>query len=207
MRCAVPGNGAVEWLSGSRGRSHIAAMARPLPIPPLSFEEYLRFEEASPDRHELVGGEAHALAGRRHNDIVLNIAIALRAAARGSACGVYVEAVQLRVAEDVVYYPDVVVTCDPRDDDPRLVTRPCLVIEVTSPSTATIDRREKLAFYRRVPGLRAYLVVDQERRRVERHWREADGWRSAAVEETGAVPVPCPGDGTVLDLDAIYAAG
>lgn len=184
-------------------------MAQPVPTRPLDFGEYLRLEEAAAERHELVAGEVYALAGasRRHNTIVFNVRAALHAAARGTGCGVYAEQVRVRVAEDVVYYPDVVVTCDPTDDDTHLVTRPCLVVEVTSPSTETIDRREKLAFYRRVPTLRAYLVVDQARRRVERHWREADGWRSAAVEDAGLVPVPCPGEGAALDLDAIYAEG
>lgn len=209
MRAGVPIKGAAEWLSGRRAPIHIAGMAQPVPTPPLSFEEYLRFEEAAAERHELVAGEVHALAGasRRHNTIVFNVRLALHEAARGTGCGVYAEQVRVRVAEDVVYYPDVVVACDPSEDGTHLVTRPCLVVEVTSPSTEAIDRREKLAFYRRVPTLRAYLVVDQARRRVERHWREGDGWRSTAVEGVGAVPVPCPGEGTVLDLDAMYAEG
>ena len=52
---------------------------------------------------------------------------------------------------------------------------PCIVVEVTSPSTARIDRGEKLEAYRRIPALRAYLIVDHRRRRVERHWRESPG--------------------------------
>ena len=48
---------------------------------------------------------------------------------------------------------------------------PCAAVEVTSPSTARIDRGEKVDAYRRIPTLRAYLIIDHRRRRVERHWR------------------------------------
>src|SRR6185503_18444529 len=81
----------------------------------MSLEEYLRFEESVPDRHEFVAGEVYAMSGAslRHNTIILNIASRLRGAARGGPCGVYAEGVKLRVADDRVYYPDVMVLCTP----------------------------------------------------------------------------------------------
>ena len=44
-------------------------------------EEYLRVEEASPLRHEWVGGRIYALSGptRRHNRILVNIGAHLSA--------------------------------------------------------------------------------------------------------------------------------
>lgn len=72
-----------------------------------------------------------------------------------------------------------------------------------SPSTATTDRREKAAAYRRIPTLQAYLVVDQRRRRVDRHWRDERGdWWHVTIAGSGEVPVPCPA--LTLTLDAIY---
>jgi Uma2 family endonuclease len=37
-----------------------------------------------------------------------------------------------------------------------------LNVEVTSESTAEIDRREKLVAYQKLPGLRAYWIASQD---------------------------------------------
>lgn len=110
--------------------------------------------------------------------------------------------VKLQVAANLIYYPDVVVT-DPDDADPLIITRPTFVVEVLSPHTANIDRREKMIEYRKLPSLLCYLVVHQEERRVERHWRDAvgDPWELDMVVE-GAVKIP--GLDVTLALDDIY---
>ena len=51
--------------------------------------------------------------------------------------------------------------------------------------------------------MQAYLIVHQHERRVERHWRDADGtWRMEVIAR-GSVPIPCVG--LDLALEAIYA--
>lgn len=173
--------------------------------PLLTVEDYLRLEEASSVRHEYVAGQIHALAGasRRHNRIALNMAARLMAAARGGPCRVYISDVKLRAAEDVIYYPDVMVACGLAGDEPLIEPAACVVVEVLSPSTERTDRREKVAAYKRMPDLRTYLIVHQDRRRVERHWRDDDGtWWDADAVDTGRVPIPCPE--VVLTLDEIY---
>lgn len=173
----------------------------------VSYDDYLRIEEEAIDvRYEYVDGFLYAMVGatRWHNSIVGNIASVLRASARGSGCWVYAENVKLRAAERVVYYPDLVVTCDPSDDDPIIVQRPCLIIEVTSPSTRTIDQREKRGAYRRIPTLLSYMIVYQEERRVERHWRDSvSGVWQTEIHIGGEIRVPCPD--VMLSLDDIYA--
>ena len=94
--------------------------------------------------------------------------------------------------EDVFYYPDVMVDCSPASDADRTVRAPCVVVEVTSPTTSTIDQREKLAAYRKIDSVRAYLIVEQSRRRVEHHWRDATGHgggRSSAMSSRCQSPV------------------
>jgi Uma2 family endonuclease len=175
------------------------------PHRPLSVEEYLKLEETASVKHEYVGGEIHALAGasRRHNRIVSNISGLLWSAARGGPCRVYSSDMKLQVADDIFYYPDVMVACGPEPEDPYVEHDPCLVVEVASPSTESIDRREKLAAYKRMSGLKAYLIVHQERARVERHWRDEEGqWWQADLVGDGAVPVPCPE--TRLSVAEIY---
>jgi Uma2 family endonuclease len=161
---------------------------------PMTEEEFLRFEETSPERHELVGGQVYALAGptKRHNRIAGNLYRRISDVAEGGPCRVYVADIKLRAADAVIYYPDVMVACGPELADAYVEAAPCLVIEVTSPSTAAIDRREKLFLYRKIPSLRAYLVVDQDERRIERYWRdEAGEWLAQEIIE-GVVPIPCP---------------
>jgi Uma2 family endonuclease len=182
-------------------------MANPVPVGPMTVEEYFDFEEGSPIRHEYVEGEVYAMSGvtRRHNDIAGNIYIRLRTAARGSQCRVQMSDVKLRMGR-VIYYPDVMVACGPEPRDERIEDAPCLVVEVLSPSTEKIDRREKLMIYKRLRSLGAYLIVDQEQRRVDRYWRERGGeWRREAIDEQGTIPNPCePLGGISLTLDEIY---
>lgn len=162
-------------------------------------------EETATVRHEYIGGMVYAMVGatKRHNSITGNIYARLLAASRGGPCRVYVETVKLRAAEDTIYYPGVMVACEP-EDDPLVEHKPCLIVEVASPSTESIDRREKLLAYRKIPTLRAYLIVAQDERRVERHWRDESGeWRQGeAVGENGFVPIPCPE--TKLTLEEVY---
>lgn len=138
-------------------------------VVPLTVEEYLRFEEQSDVRHEYVAGTLYAMSGAtlRHNRLLLNIATRLRAV-QGDRCSVFVNDVKVRAARDVFYYPDVVVACGALDDTAVFLSEPCLIVEVTSPSTRRIDRREKLLAYCDMPSLRAYLIVDQRRRWVKR---------------------------------------
>lgn len=173
----------------------------------VDYDEYLRIEEASVDvRHELVDGVLYAMVGvtRRHSLIVGNLFAALWTPARATGCELHTNEVKLRVDQSTVYYPDLMIVCDPEDTDPLVVSRPCLLVEVLSPSTSATDRREKLAAYRQIPSLLAYLVVHQDEQRVERYWRETvDAPWQVAFFTAGRVPVPCPE--TLIALTDIYA--
>jgi Uma2 family endonuclease len=161
---------------------------------PLSLHDYLELEEASEIRHEYVGGMLHALAGasKRHNQIITNLITALAPVANRSGCIVHHETVKLQVADDTIYYPDFMVVCDPDDTDPLVVQHPCVVVEVVSPSSRITDRREKVMAYRRVPGLMAYLVIEQDEPVIQRHWRNPDGaWLHGSISGEGAIPIPC----------------
>ena len=124
-------------------------------------------------------------AGEVHNRLSLNIAFHLRAATRGTPCGVFISDMKVRVAaHDAFYYPDVLLTCDPQDRESLYKVAPCLIAEVLSPSTEVIDRREKLIAYRTLDALRYYLLVAQDRRRVELYRRTADGgWRHEIIDD------------------------
>jgi Uma2 family endonuclease len=172
---------------------------------PMTLADYLAFEAASPERHEYVRGEVHAMTGAsvRHNRIVGNLYRSLHAAARGTPCSVFFEAVKLRAAGDLVYYPDLIVACGEAADVDQVVEAPCLVVEVTSPGTAATDRREKPDAYRAMPSLRGYLIVEQRRRQAMLHVRTRDGsWERTDLADGDGVELPCLR--CRLTLDKIY---
>jgi len=174
----------------------------------MTVEEYLAFEEQSDVRHEYIAGEVHAIAGssERHQIIAFNIASALRRAARERGCRVILNDVKLQVEPDFIYYPDIMLLCDPADDDPYIKERPSLVVEVLSPTTATTDRREKMVKYREIPSLLCYLVVSQDERKLERHWRAAvgDPWEFELLLESLNSRITIPGLDVELTFDEVY---
>ena len=176
-------------------------------LPTMTVEEYFRFEERSPIKHEYVAGEVYAMSGAtaRHNLIAGTIFSALLGAER-SPCRVLMSDMRVQVAEDRYYYPDVAVICTPLAELDVVARGPCVVVEVTSQSTARIDRGEKLVAYRAIPALRAYLIVDHRRRRVERHWRDSPGgpWLRAEIAAESQTPIPVPCLDVNLTLDEIY---
>jgi Uma2 family endonuclease len=102
---------------------------------------------------------------------------------------------RLQAADDVFYYPDVMAVCsDNEAGDGALHQHAlCLIVEITSPSTESIDRREKVFTYRKIPSLQAYLIGDQDRRWVERHWRDraASGDRAEwPMKDPSRFPAP-----------------
>jgi Uma2 family endonuclease len=172
----------------------------------MSVEEYLEFERNSPVKHEYVGGRVYAMVGvsRRHSRISGNISRKLADAAEGGPCRVHQSDMKVQTPDDLFYYPDVIVAFEPEPEDPYVEDEPCLLVEVLSPNTEATDRREKLISYRKLPNLRAYLIVEQDEARVERHYRdEQDEWRTAFVGE-GVIPVTCAPNAK-LSLADIYA--
>ncbi len=135
----------------------------------MSENEYLALEAQSEVRHELVGGQIYAIAGAsaRHNRIAGALYARLLGAA-GADCQVFISDVKLR-ADDYpsYYYPDVMLVCDPSDNDALVKTRPCLLAEVLSSTTEATDRREKLIAYRRLSSLREYLLLSQDEQSIE----------------------------------------
>ena len=64
------------------------------------------------------------------------------------------------------YYPDIMVVCDPADRNPYTKNSPLLIAEVISPTTRSIDEREKRAAYQGLESLREYLLIEQDRAEV-----------------------------------------
>ena len=125
-------------------------------------------------RHEFIRGEIFAIAGTtdRHNEITGNLYMMLRQHLRGTPCRAFIANTKVRVeAANCCFSPDLMVTCTESDHADRYVK---LVVEVLSESTAAFDLGDKFAAYRQLDSLREYVLVDQERIRVQ-IYRRLDG--------------------------------
>lgn len=142
-----------------------------------SVEDYLKAEEVSPVKHEYVEGEVYAMAGTsdNHNRIVTELVSLLTLKLRDSNCEPFVGDIKVQVSTKVVYYPDILVSCEENPESPYFRNNPKLIIEVTSPSTRQIDRREKLLFYLQMPSVQEYVIVEQHKMSVEVHRRQPNG--------------------------------
>lgn len=165
--------------------------------PRYTFTEYLDIEErSSAIKHEYVAGEVYAMAGGSVGHSALSTALAglLGAHLRGGPCRAHGPDLRLRItATDVATYADASVVCDPVGRDPNSpthVTNPRVVVEVLSPSTERYDREQKRLYYQSIDALQEYVLIAQDRRRVEVWRRDGDGWRhtTASQGERAALP-------------------
>ena len=179
-----------------------------LKLKALSAEEYLQLEASSATKHEFVDGQVYAFAGAsdKHNRIVTNISGHLWAATRKGPCQTYTSDMRLQIKTDLLsrfYYPDVMVTCSEGDTGELYKTSPSFLVEVMSPSTASVDRREKLFAYQSIPELRDYLIVSADEQYLERYRRDdTEGWWYHEYRRDGTIKLPYLG--LELTLDDIY---
>ena len=154
--------------------------------PHWSVDQYLELERFSSVRHEYIDGQVLAMAGgtTAHGVIAANLIALLRPALRGGRCRIFPSDTKVRLISSRYLYPDVSVSCDPRDrvsEDSEYIGYPCLVIEVLSQSTAAYDRGGKFALYQDLRTLADYVLIDQARMAAEVRSRQADGsWTVSA---------------------------
>lgn len=142
-----------------------------------TYEEYLQLEQDTDIRHEYWNGEVFAMAGatKSHSEVTANIQFEIRNHFRPKGCRTFAEGIKLELQRRNYYvYPDIILSCDPADDDDYLVKNPALLVEVLSASTAGYDRSTKLAQYRKIKSLRYYLLVSQTEPFVEIYGRASE---------------------------------
>lgn len=160
----------------------------------IEVDEYIKGELTSEVRHEFIGGQVYVMSGgsEEHNLIALNLASALRQHLSGKPCKVFMADMKVRLniaRDDVFYYPDVMVTCDPDDKEKYYKEKPTVLVEVLSPSTERLDRREKFLSYQRFASLQEYILVDQGKIEVTLFARN-NAWdpNTFGVDDTLQVP-------------------
>ena len=147
----------------------------------LSPEAYFAFAARQEGRYEYEHGELvdMGLTESPHSELMINLSSALKQAVKGRPCKVFAETVGLEVEANGRYYlPDVMLSCDERDLRPsKIKHHPSLVVEILSPGTADRDRGTKFEAYLRLPSLRYYVLVAQDKIRVEVFHKLEKGWK------------------------------
>lgn len=175
----------------------------------MSYAQYREGELEARIKHEYLRGEVFAMTGGSplHGALAMRIGAILTRELSGRPCRVFSSDVRVRIeATDLSTYPDVSVVCGALEtsaQDDHAIVNPTLVVEVLSPSTEGYDRGEKARHYRRIPSLRAYLMVSQEQTQLDLVVKRSDGeWvllDAGAGESLAIEPL-----GVSLRVDEVY---
>ena len=186
----------------------------------MTVQEYLAFEEISQEKHEYVQGWVYpvfpstldGMAGGTNNHAALtqNVGRLLGNALEENPCVVYSPDVRLHIDAETYRYPDVAVSCDPRDleaGEETFIHYPCVLVEVLSDTTEEIDRGDKLREYCALSSVHEYLLVNYSAHLVERYQRVGDLWtyRTFGPGETIALEGVGGQGNAELAVDRIYA--
>ncbi len=174
-------------------------------------DEYFALEEQSQVRHEYYAGRMYMMAGTSvpHNQIVLNAAAALLQAFRGTPCRAFAESIKVAIERHhhpMYTYPDVLGICGTIEYEGNrqdTVKNPVLIVEVWSDSTRSYDQGDKFEFYRLVPSLQEYVMIDQKRMHVERFRKDGRFWVLATFENPDDL-LELASVGVTIPLAALY---
>jgi Uma2 family endonuclease len=171
------------------------------PEKPMTVDEFLRWDDGTDTRYELIDGQIVAMAppNGRHGTVVVNAGALVNSRLRSrSPCRAQAEA-GVRVSEHRWWQADLAVTCQPPEAE---IVDPLLVIEVLSPSTRNRDLVDKLPDYKALPSVLEIWLIDSERRWAQVWWREPEGWHGRDHVGGGALRSQVL-DGEVM-LDELY---
>ena len=145
-------------------------------------EQYLALERKADSKSEYINGHIIGMAGasRLHNLIAGNFYREVSQQLRGRPCEAYIGDMRVEVSRTGLYtYPDIVVVCGDihfADAANDTLLNPTVIVEVLSASTEAYDRGEKFAHYRRLESLQEYLLVAQDKVRIEHYVRQGTKW-------------------------------
>ncbi len=174
----------------------------------MTVAEYLEWEERQELRHEYIDGDIIEMSGGtgNHSKIAMNIALALGSLVNLLSFVFHSSNMRIRVSENRYVYPDlsIVGRAEVYEDESELtLLNPAFVVEVTSPTSATRDRVDKLDLYLEVPSIEAYLIVDQDRPRADLYTRTQVGWHLQIFSDAEDV-IPLPTLDCELPLAQVY---
>jgi len=171
-----------------------------LPRQRMKVPEFLAWLDKQPetDRYELVDGEIVAMTRDtvRHNRAKAAAFIALRDAIRaaGVPCEVFIDGVGVKIKDDTLRIPDVVVHCGAGPDPGAMfIETPMIAVEVVSPSSEHEDIGTKFIDYFSMSSIRHYLIVYPSKRVIVYHRRNEGDEITAGIRHDGDIALNPPG--------------
>ena len=183
--------------------------------PTFSFEAYLKMEETAMEKHEFHNGQLYTMpeGTDAHNEICANTITAVNNSLfvnENETTHVYTSdmKVQITIKNKAVYPDATLVEGEPiyHLGNCRVVVNPILLVEVLSDSTEAYDRGKKFEFYKTLPTFREYVLVSQDKPKVEVFFRqnlEENHWESMTYEGLDAV-VDLRSIGCQIKMKQIY---
>ncbi len=144
----------------------------------ISVEEYLAGELNAETKHEYIDGDVYAMAGasKNHESISGNVLAELRQHLKNTPCRPFGSDVKVKVGNQF-FYPDVMVVCEDKTDNPYYTESPILLVEVLSKSTRRNDETVKRVAYSSLSSVQEYVLIEQDFVDVE-VCRRSSGWVS-----------------------------
>ena len=139
----------------------------------LTYADYAKIPEDG-NRHEILGGDWYMTPAPNtdHQSVVIALGALFRNFASSTGAGrAFVAPTDVLLSIHDIVQPDVLFVVKTRTsiiEHAFIRGAPDFVVEVLSPTTASIDRGQKLALYER-SGVREYWIVDPQARTVEVH--------------------------------------
>lgn len=159
----------------------------------ISPEEYLEMELAAEEKHEYYDGLIYAMAGAsiNHNRIAMNLYINAGPLVKAKGCEIFPSDQRMTTpSHDSYMYPDATIVCGkPQVQDKRSDTllNPVVIIEILSLSTRSIDKQRKFFFYKEIPSLKEYIMIDSQKRQLIISRRQPDNtWQLEDIREAHA---------------------
>jgi len=154
-------------------------------------DEYLAMERASEEKHEYYDGFVITMSGARlrHNRVARNLYAKIGSFLEDKECELLPSDMRVNTPNrDAYMYPDLSIVCgEPQLEDDKFDTllNPSVIFEIWSPSTQRNDRGYKLTYYKNIPSLNEYIMVDTAKRFIVIVRRQADGaWRFEDIDNS-----------------------
>lgn len=145
-----------------------------------SEEDFLTLERMSKTKNEYYRGEIFAMSGAsfQHNQISARLIKDIGTHLEDAACNIYGSDLRVHIQFQTLYtYPDAVIICgEPSfiDQEFDTIINPTVLFEILSPSTQEYDRTIKFEFYKKIPSLKEYVLIDSQKVWIEVFTKQKD---------------------------------
>jgi Uma2 family endonuclease len=162
-----------------------------LAIKPMRLDEFLRWDDGTDTRYELIGGFPVAMAppAEAHSMLAVYLVTRIDAGLSGRRpCRALIEAGVIRPNRaDTSFVADIAATCAPVEPGRQVTKDPLLIVEILSPSTERHDHRVKLPAYRQIETVQEILLVASDDLYAEVHRRAGAQWITEILRDGEAV--------------------